>query len=109
MYVVNEAVNRIKSNQFTECCQATFMASNKITISDMTGWLCTFNSCNMGTGVLPDMYTRSLRAAGPRDEGVHIRQNTSAHVATTMYHFNCEWVNICSNLRQSLHLYTEAW
>ena len=130
----------------------------------------------MGTSVLPDMYTRSPRAAGPRDffygspsrgslylatplgkvtkfnvaqvsnwskvpcsreqqqqnwaplgiepgtfrspgqcsnhrtvdEGVHIRQNTSAHVATIMYHFNCEWVNICSNPRQSLHLYTEA-
>ena len=45
------------------------------------------NSCNMGTSVLPDMYTRSPRAAGPRDEGVHIRQNTSAHVATIMYHF----------------------
>ena len=54
----------------------------------------TFNSCNMGMSVLPDMYTRSPRAAGPRDEGVHIRQNTSAHVTTIMYHFNCEWVNI---------------
>ena len=37
------------------------------------------------------------RVFGPRDEGVHIRQNTSAHVATIIYHFNCEWVNICSN------------
>ena len=45
---------------------------------------CIFNSCNMGTSVLPDMYTRITRAAGPRDEGVHIRQNTSAHVTTIM-------------------------
>ena len=39
------------------------------------------NSCNMGTGGLPDMYTR-----GPRAEGVHIRQTTSAHVTTDMCH-----------------------
>ena len=44
----------------------------------------TFNSCNTGTSVLPDMYTRIPRAAGPRDEGVHIRQNTSARVTTIM-------------------------
>ena len=61
----------------------------------------------MGTSVLPDMYTRSPRAAGPRDEDVHIRQNTSAHVATIMYHFNCEWVNICSNLRDSHFIYIQ--
>ena len=53
--------------------------------------------------VLPDMYTCS-----PRDEGAHIRQNTSAHVATIMYHLNRAWVNICSNPRQSLHLYIKA-
>ena len=46
--------------------------------------LVTFNSCNMDTSVLPDMYTRITRAAGPRDGGVHIRQNTSAHVTTVM-------------------------
>ena len=44
----------------------------------------TFNSCNMGMSVLPDMYTRITRAAGPRDEGVHIRQNTSACVTTIL-------------------------
>ena len=38
------------------------------------------------------------------EEGVHIRQNTSAHVTTIMY-FNRAWVNISSNPRQSLHLY----
>ena len=36
---------------------------------------------------LPDMYTRSPRAAGPRDEGIHIRQITNGHVTTIMYHF----------------------
>ena len=36
---------------------------------------------------LPDMYTRSPRAAGLRDEGIHIRQITNGHVTTIMYHF----------------------
>ena len=36
----------------------------------------------MGTRVLPDMYTLIPRACGPRDSGVHIRQNTRAHVTT---------------------------
>ena len=39
-----------------------------------------FNSYTMGTGGLPDIYTRSLRAAGIRAEG----QNMSAHGITTM-------------------------
>ena len=38
----------------------------------------------MGTSGLPDIYTRSLRAAGPRAEGVYIRQTTSAHGITIM-------------------------
>ena len=42
------------------------------------------NSCNTGTSGLPDMYTRSPRAAGPRAEGGHIRQTTSACVTTIM-------------------------
>ena len=33
-------------------------------------------SYTMGMSGLPDMYTRSMRAAGPRAEGVHIRQTT---------------------------------
>ena len=36
---------------------------------------------------LPDMYARSPRAAGPRVEGIHIRQITNGHVTTIMYHF----------------------
>ena len=31
------------------------------------------SSCNKGTRDLPDMYAQSLRAAGPRAEGIHIR------------------------------------
>ena len=42
------------------------------------------NSCNIGTSDLPDMYAQSLRAAGPRAEGIHIRQITSAYVTTNM-------------------------
>ena len=30
----------------------------------------------MGTSGLPDIYTRSPRAAGPRAEGVYVRQTT---------------------------------
>ena len=36
---------------------------------------------------LPDMYARSLRAAGPRAEGIHIRQIINGHVTSIMYHF----------------------
>ena len=43
-----------------------------------------FNSCNMGMSDLPDMYAQSPRAAGPRAEGIYIRQITSAHVTTIM-------------------------
>ena len=42
----------------------------------------------MGTSGLPDIYTRSPRAAGLRAAwGVYIRRTTSAHGITTMYHF----------------------
>ena len=42
------------------------------------------NSCNIGTCDMPDMYAQSPRAAGPRAEGIHIRQITSAYVTTNM-------------------------
>ena len=41
-------------------------------------------SCNMGRR---DMYAQSPRAAGSRDNSIHIRQITTAHVASNMYHF----------------------
>ena len=41
----------------------------------------------MGMRDLPDMYAQSLRATGPRAEGIHIRQITRAHVTNNMYHF----------------------
>ena len=40
--------------------------------------------CNMGMGDLPDMYEQSLRAAGPRFKGIHIRQIMDAHVTIVM-------------------------
>ena len=40
----------------------------------------------MGKSGLPDIYTQSQRATGPRAEGVYIRQTTSAHVTTIMYY-----------------------
>ena len=39
----------------------------------------------MGTSCLPDI-PQSTRATGPRAKGVYIRQTTSAHVTTVMYH-----------------------
>ena len=39
---------------------------------------CNYNSCNMGTHGLPNVYTLS-----PRDSGIHIRQTTRIHVTTT--------------------------
>ena len=42
----------------------------------------------MGTSGLPDIYTQSTRAAGPRAEGVYIRQTTSAYVYRTETHVN---------------------
>ena len=39
----------------------------------------------MGMSGLPDMYTQSLRATGPRAEGVHIRQTMNAHGITVSY------------------------
>ena len=41
----------------------------------------------MGMRDLPDMYAQSPMAAGPRAEGIHIRQITRAHVTSNMYHF----------------------
>ena len=41
-----------------------------------------FNSYAMGASGLPDIYTQSPRAAGPRVEGVYIRQTMSAHGIT---------------------------
>ena len=47
------------------------------------------NSFNMGTCGLPDIYTLSPRACGPRALGVYIRQTTRAHVTTIQYTFTC--------------------
>jgi len=41
--------------------------------------------CNMCTRDLPDMYTLSPRACGPRALGLHIRQIPRAHVTTITY------------------------
>ena len=45
-------------------------------------------SYNMGKSGLPDIYTRCPRAAGPRARvyNIYIRQTTSAHVITFIYH-----------------------
>ena len=46
-----------------------------------------FNSCNIGTRDLPDMYAQRQRAADLKVEGIHIRQIMSIHVTSNMYHF----------------------
>ena len=38
----------------------------------------------MGIGDLSNMYAQSLRATGPRDEGIHMKQITNAHVTSVM-------------------------
>ena len=43
------------------------------------------NSYTMCIRGLPDMYTLSPRACGPRASGVHIRQTTHAHGITITY------------------------
>ena len=53
------------------------------------------NSCHMGTRGLPDIYTLSPRACGPRALGVYIRQTTRAHVTTIQCKVNA---NILANL-----------
>ena len=42
-------------------------------------------SYTMSTRGLPDMYTLSPRACGPRASGVHIRQTTRVHGITITY------------------------
>ena len=42
-----------------------------------------FNSYTMGMSGLTDIHTQSLRAAGPRAEGVYIRRTVNAHGITT--------------------------
>ena len=54
----------------------------------------------MCTRVLPDMYTLIPRACGPRASGVHIRQNTRAHVKTIKYMYS----TACTHTWQELLL-----
>ena len=49
--------------------------------------MCICNGYAMGTSGMPDVFTQSLRATGLRTEGVYIRQTTSAHGITNIYHF----------------------
>ena len=58
-------------------------------------------SCNMGTNGLPDpcKARNIIKAAGPRADGVHIGQTTSAHVTTVMHHgpSYCQALRIIKN------------
>ena len=47
---------------------------------------CTCVSCNMGKRDFHDMYI-CLRVAGLRVEGIYIKQITTAHITSDMYHF----------------------
>ena len=48
----------------------------------LAAYLC--NGCNIGKKDLPDMYAKNPRVAGLKDEGIHIRQITNAHVTNIM-------------------------
>ena len=47
-------------------------------------WGTTCKGCNMGMGDLSNIYAQSLRATGPRDDGIHMKQITNAHVTSVM-------------------------
>ena len=64
--------------------QSSLQCNNWILTTWKTKNVAIFNSYTMGTSGLPDIYTRSPRATGPRAEGVYIRQTTSAHGITNM-------------------------
>ena len=53
----------------------------------------------MGKSGLPDSYTQSLRATGPRAKGIYIRQTMSAHVTTIMCHL------VIGHKSMDVHLY----
>ena len=42
------------------------------------------HGCNTEMRDLPDMYAQNLRAVGPRDESIHIRQIMNAHVTSVV-------------------------
>ena len=55
-----------------------------------------YGSYNMGKSSLPDIYTQCPRAAGPRARVyMYIRQTTSAHVITFMYHLVAGHIESC--------------
>ena len=73
-----------KDNREESSCVPSKPVQDEVRHVVCRGWppIATCISCNMGMRDLPDMYARSLRAAGPRAEGIHIRKILSAHVTT---------------------------
>ena len=59
----------------------------------------------MGTRGLPDIYTLSPRACGPRALGVYIRQATRAHVTTIYWYSNPFYTH---NKGYKMHLHIDA-
>ena len=51
---------------------------------------------------------RSPRAAGPRAEGIHIRQIPIAHVTTDMWHFHA-WVILKPTIKSYMSHYISNW
>ena len=49
----------------------------------------------MGSRDLPDMLARSPRTAGPRAEGIHVRQIPPAHITTYTSTYIARLVEIC--------------
>ena len=56
----------------------------------------------MGMRDLPDMYAQGPKAADPKDEGIHIRQITNAHVTSVIHHFVAV-VTILVNVNSLFH------
>ena len=75
----------------------------------MCSVLAIFNSSTMDTSGLPDIYTRSPRAAGPRAEGVYIRQIPSAHGITDICHVTLMLLNSIPQVKDLRPTINIAW
>ena len=88
----------------------TYNLANKcdIYLWDSNYWCCYYgnkvihNTCNMAIRDLPDMYTLSPRACGPRALGIHIRQILHGHFITITY------IPMCGRIKEGNWVITKT-
>ena len=66
-----------------QCC----LMDSQAVMKQSDEWQGTSNSCKTCTRAFPDIYALALRCCAPKRKCRHIRQCTSACVATNMLHF----------------------